>query len=79
MSERMLKIDDVVSKTTLGRSVIYERVAEGSFPAPYSVAHNRVAWKESEINEWISSLPKAKAFANAAGQKEARQEAQDRA
>ena len=47
-----IKIAEVRKKTTLGRSTIYKKIAENSFPKPVSLGANSVAWIESEILEW---------------------------
>lgn len=56
-NERLLRLDEVKSKTGLGRSTIYRRISEGRFPGGYSLGEGCVRWKESEINEWIGRLP----------------------
>ncbi len=50
---RLISIKDVMHKTSLARSTIYKYLAEGGFPKSASLGANKVAWLESEINEWI--------------------------
>ena len=56
MATQLLRLHDVISRTGLGRSTIYRRLAEGSFPRPVGLGVRAIAWRETEINEWIDSL-----------------------
>ena len=51
---KALKIKDVVEKVSLGQSTIYKMVAGGDFPRPFQIAPNRVAWVESEVDDWLT-------------------------
>lgn len=51
---KALKIKDVVEKVSLGQSTIYKMVSLGTFPKPFQIAPNRVAWVESEIEDWLA-------------------------
>ena len=55
MSLKLLKIKKVSQITGLGRSTIYGRVAEGTFPKPIKIGQRSSAWIESEVNAWIKS------------------------
>ena len=50
---RLIKLKEVIQKTSLGHSSIYKFIAEGSFPKQVSLGAKSVAWLESEIDEWI--------------------------
>lgn len=50
---KALKIKDVVEKVSLGQSTVYKMVAEGAFPKPFQIAPRRIAWVESEIEDWL--------------------------
>ncbi|HIF9464878.1 TPA: AlpA family phage regulatory protein [Photobacterium damselae] len=39
--------------TNLGRSSIYNYMAEGRFPKTVSLGGRAVAWVESEITDWM--------------------------
>ena len=54
IGNRLLKRTEVEEKTGLSRASIYSYVRAGTFPAPISIGANRVAWLESEIDEWIA-------------------------
>ena len=53
MSLKLLKIKKVSQITGLGRSTIYGRVAEGTFPKPIKIGQRSSAWLDSEIQNWI--------------------------
>jgi prophage regulatory protein len=52
--DRYLRITDVISKSTLSSSEIYRRMQRREFPLQKRLGPKRVAWLESEIDEWIS-------------------------
>jgi prophage regulatory protein len=58
-SDRLLGVDDVIRRTTLSRSAIHELEGRGEFPRRRRISANKVGWLESEIAEWIATLPKA--------------------
>lgn len=39
----------------LSRSSIYAAMSEGKFPRPIRIGKRAVAWKLSEVEEWIST------------------------
>lgn len=56
MTERFLRLPAVIDRTGYSRSSIYALIAQGKFPRMYRLSGGRaVAWKESEINEYIES------------------------
>lgn len=51
---KLIRLKEVIACTGLGRSTIYNRVAEGSFPKPVSLGGCRsVAWVHEEVMGWI--------------------------
>lgn len=55
MIERLIRRREVEAHTGLARSTIYEFVAEGKFPPPVHIGARAVAWRESDVAEWIES------------------------
>ncbi len=53
MSEAILRLPLVKTRTGLSRSTIYLRVKEGAFPKPVSLGARAVGWLESEIDDWL--------------------------
>jgi prophage regulatory protein len=44
----------VEARTGLSRSTIYQRVKDGTFPAPISLGAKAVGWLLYEIEDWIA-------------------------
>lgn len=53
-SERLLRLPDVTSKVGLGKSSIYEKVRQGTFPAPVKLSRRAVCWPASAVDAWIA-------------------------
>ncbi|MFC6053696.1 hypothetical protein A6M14_03740 [Acinetobacter sp. Ac_877] len=51
---RLIRRKEVQAKTGYGPSSIYAEMAKGRFPKPVVLSERRVAWIESEVNEWIA-------------------------
>ncbi|KAF0112936.1 MAG: DNA-binding protein [Hyphomonadaceae bacterium] len=52
---RFIRLPDVITKTGLRRSTIYERMAEGTFPTAINLGGRSVAWIETEVDDWMLS------------------------
>lgn len=50
---RLLRMSEVLSRTSLSRSNIYRRLASGDFPKPLDLGPRCPRWLESDINAWI--------------------------
>lgn len=50
---RLIRLTDVQRKIGMGRSWVYAKVAEGTFPQPVNFGGRAVAWVESEVDAWI--------------------------
>ncbi|WP_369919966.1 AlpA family phage regulatory protein [Marinomonas polaris] len=50
---RFLKLQQVMDKTSLCRSSIYNLINAGQFPKNVTVMGRRKAWLESEIEDWM--------------------------
>ena len=53
--ETLLRLYSVKLATGLGRSSIYALEAAGNFPKRVAIGPRAVAWRESEIQVWITS------------------------
>jgi prophage regulatory protein len=58
---KLIRIEDVVHKTTLAKSTIWLKIAQGDFIRPTRIGGISV-WKESDVDDWIESQ-----FQNAQG------------
>lgn len=59
MQDRLLKRPEVEAVTGLSRAAIYAKMRTFDFPLPVRLGPNSVAWRASEIDEWIGGLKKA--------------------
>lgn len=55
MSNVILRLPAVKSRTGLARSTIYLRMSQGTFPKQISLGGRTVGWVESEIEMWLSN------------------------
>lgn len=51
---RFIRLKEVMHVTGLGRSSIYNYMAEGRFPKTVSLGGRAVAWVESDIILWMA-------------------------
>lgn len=52
---RLIRRKEVQTKTGLGASSIYAMMKSGEFPQCLNLSERRVAWIESDVNQWIAS------------------------
>ncbi|TKB53081.1 AlpA family phage regulatory protein [Ferrimonas aestuarii] len=58
---RLMKLREVLGTTALSRSTLYRLILANRFPAPVELSGPRnVAWRSSEVSEWIESRQTAK-------------------
>lgn len=55
MNETFLKIDQVIEMTKLSQSSIYRLEQLGQFPARIKLSERAIAWRESDIREWMAT------------------------
>lgn len=55
MSEdRYISIDEVLEKTTFGRSSLYTKISKGLFPKPVKMGSRKIAWPLYEVDQMIA-------------------------
>ena len=54
--KRLLRRGEVEELTALRRSALYQKIAEGVFPAPVKIGKRSVRWRYQDILAWIESL-----------------------
>jgi len=59
MSTTILRLNQVVARTGLSRSTIYQRIHEGRFPVQISLGDRAVGWEEAAIENWLLDRVKA--------------------
>jgi prophage regulatory protein len=52
----LLRLPEVARKTGLGKSTIWVKVAQGTFPQPVRFGARCTRWVESEIEAWKAAL-----------------------
>ncbi|MFG0684947.1 helix-turn-helix transcriptional regulator [Pseudomonas sp. WSY_20] len=55
-NDRFMRIAEVVRVTALSRNTIYKRMREGTFPKQVKLGPNSVAWLQSDISAWMTSV-----------------------
>jgi prophage regulatory protein len=53
MSERLIRLPEVMGCVGLGRSRLYALVAQGAFPPPIKLGRSSV-WIKSEVDGWVA-------------------------
>ncbi len=51
-----LRLPAVMNATGYGRTTIYRLMAEGKFPLSIKIGTRAVAWRQSDIEEYLNSL-----------------------
>jgi prophage regulatory protein len=51
----LMKLSEVMAATTYSSSQIYRMMKDGTFPAQLHLGPNRVAWRTSDIADWLAS------------------------
>ncbi len=52
MPDNLLIMQQLTKRTSLSRRTIYRHIADGLFPKPLRIGPKRVAWAESDIDQW---------------------------
>lgn len=55
MTDKLLRIAEVMERTALSRSYIYRLIQRGEFPAQLELGAKCSRWMESDIAKWIAS------------------------
>ena len=58
---KVLRLKEVINRTGLSKSKIYDAINKGEFPKPVKMFKNgrAVCWNENTINEWLSNVLEA--------------------
>lgn len=55
MNDRLIRVEEVISITSMPRSTIYKYMKLGRFPEKKGGLLGIAAWRLSDINEWVAS------------------------
>ena len=53
LNRTICRLPEVMARTGLSRSTIYNLVSKGKFPSQINLGPRAVGWVESEIVDWI--------------------------
>lgn len=54
MTKTILRLPQVISRTGIARSTIYQKMNNDQFPQQINLGTRAVGWLEQDIEEWIS-------------------------
>lgn len=57
MNNKVLRLPEVIRKTGLSRSWLYEHIKMGEFPKQIKLGIRAVGWHEEQIDPWIAQRP----------------------
>ena len=52
---KVLKLKEVIKKSALSKSSLYEKIKRGTFPAPIKLGERASGWIDDEVDEWIEA------------------------
>ena len=52
---KLLRLEAVISLIGMKRSWILQKVKDGKFPKPLRLSSRAVAWRQSDVMEWINA------------------------
>ena len=55
MTNRILRLPDVLDLTGLARSSLYAAMAAGQFPKSIKIGKRAIGWLEADIQNWIET------------------------
>lgn len=53
--QRFIRIKEVLSITSLSKSDLYRRIADGTFPSQVKLGPMTAAWQENEVRAWMDA------------------------
>ncbi len=53
ITERFLRMPEIVERTGLCKATIYNKINDGSFPKQIPIGSNIVVWLESDLQDWM--------------------------
>jgi prophage regulatory protein len=57
LPDTLLRLPRVIEMAGISRSEIYRRMETHRFPRPVQIGTQSVGWRQSEIQQWIATLP----------------------
>ena len=60
MSDRLLPTRVAVDRTSMPTAPIYRNIKDSEFPQPVPIGRHKIAFLESEVDEWMASRFRAR-------------------
>lgn len=60
LDDRLLPIDAVMQLAGIGKTMIYRKVREGTFPTPCKPGGSSTRWSEQEVKAWRDKVMAAR-------------------
>ena len=60
MTNNILRLPVVKTKTGQSRSTIYDKMKRGGFPKPVKIGERAVGWVEAEVEAWLKTRMEAR-------------------
>lgn len=52
-ADRLVRMPEVLARTSLSRATIYRKMARGEFPQSIQIGANSMAWHAHEFERWL--------------------------
>ena len=56
---RILRLPEVLRLCGMSKSLLYQMIGEGEFPAPVRIGQRSVGWRYGDVLSWLESRPTA--------------------
>lgn len=60
LSDTLLRLPQVIKATGRSRASIFRDMREGKFPRSVRIGDRAIAWRASDIQEWIETRPETR-------------------
>ena len=60
MDDRFIAMGEVIDRVCLSKTHIYRKIKAGQFPRPVPLGPHKVAFVESEIEDWMAARIRAR-------------------
>lgn len=56
MTDRFLRLPEVMEKVSMSKPTIYRMIKRGTFPPGHLIEGTKRSWRESEIDQWMDEV-----------------------
>lgn len=54
-ADRLVRMPEVLARTSLSRATIYRKMARGEFPQSVQIGANSMAWHAKDFERWLAA------------------------